>query len=264
MTVVIIYPDDPGDLEAVPKEVRMLANFLDKTRLVAISDDESPIFTAIDDVCNQGESVLGLWFAAHADEEGVHLGSVYLEVGALVIYTQYSGAAWVVFNTCQGDKLARQLRTETGVATLGVAYTEDGEIGDNDAWRHASFIAREMGRNGYDLEQAHLSANPRGAGAYQYRPALGDGMSRPTGSRRYQDSEPINIHDVDRRLTRLETLFEEKIDRLLSEMGDIKSELEESRTAKPTWPPVAMIAGFTLFYFVALTVIIVFLTGGGA
>lgn len=263
MTVLIIFPERSGGLEAIPEEVRDLANNFDRSRLVAIGDSERPIFNEIDNVRNSGETIRGIWIASHAARDGVHLGSIILDVAALVVYVQYSGADWIVFNTCDGDGMARRLRQETGIATLAVDVSNGGRIDDRDAWRMAGFVAREMVRNGGDLEAAYLVANPRGGGMYMYRPSINDGSSALDKQAIGSGGDKIgrDLHEIDVRLTRLETLFESKIDRILQEVNELKEEFSTRQNPSLSWGSIAILAIISMVYFGALAFLIAYSVG---
>lgn len=251
--VIIVYPIQ-SNLEGVPDEVQDLANTIPDTQLVGVQDSERPIFNAIDRLAKDKQEVRGLWIAGHAGVDSVELGTVSLSVPALVTYVRAIQADWVVFNTCYGDHLARRVRVETGVATLG-SNVEGGEIEDRDAWRMAAALARSLVRHDGDIAMAYQEIDPRGGGQYLFRDAL-DAMPRGT----YSQDEILDvveeIHQIKLRLA----LLEQQLDLKLESIAQDVVYLRETGGGKASipWPAIVLIILVCLAYFTALLFFIVY------
>lgn len=254
--IIILYPEGGDGLPSIPAEVQDIANTLPDTHLVGVSDSEKPIFAAIDRIDKRKDDVRGLWIAGHAGVDKVQLGDISLYVWALVTYVRSMRADWVVFNTCYGDHLARRVRVETGVATLG-ANVEGGEIEDLDAWRMAAALARSLERNGLDLDAAYKEIDPRGGGQYLYRESLGMPI------RQYSDEE-LNvveeIHQIKLRLALLEQQVDLKLSSIASDLGDLKEQTATGKTGV-SWNAVVVIVVLCLIYFTILAVFIGYASG---
>lgn len=252
--ILIVYPLRGDGMEAIPEEVQDLANTIPNSQMVGVHDSERPIFAAIDKITKSNEGVRGLWIAGHAETEHVKLGDVELSGSALVTYVRSLNANWVVFNTCHGDHLARRLRVETGVATLGV-NTEDANIEDRDAWRMAAAMARVLVQSDMDLGAAYRHLDPRGGGQYLFRPALEDVVSEMVGT--VQRDVPSEIHQIKLRLALLEQQVDLKLSSIAMDVaelkldtGDLKKSIQGSSAV--SWNALLVVMGITLVYFTIL------------
>lgn len=255
--IVIIYPRT-SNLPQLSDEIQDLISTVPDCLPVEVYDSERPIFHAIDKLAKDKRGVRGIWFAGHAGLDTVELGQVKLSVSALVTYIRAIQADWVVFNTCYGDFLAKRVRVETGVATLG-ANVEGGEIEDKDAWRMAGALARSLVRHDMDLGEAYKELDPRGGGQYLYREAL------DTMPNRYSVNEDgldvvEEIHQIKLRLALLEQQVDLKLSSIAQDVAQIR-EQSATRSTGVSWNAVVIIIILSFIYFTILTGFIAY-TGG--
>lgn len=156
MTLRVLVIAPKTDLVLVEAEVAAVVNYL---RAILLNGD----LTA-DDVLNKLEEQWDvIWFAAHGDEEGIHLSDGPLSSSLLTSFIRTAGASLVVFNTCSSFQVAQAIYNELLIDLVCTIRP----IPDREAFFTGKQFAIHLGR-GLSPHEAYLEAKLGGNKDYVF------------------------------------------------------------------------------------------------
>lgn len=151
MKTLVVAPSNP-DIPHAEAEAKYLVNRLGATLVNGEVTVESLL-----DAINGGSFEL-LWFAAHGDENGVHLYDSVLEGSHIAMIARRVGAEKIFINTCDSERVAEEIYSRVQIPIICTI----AEIGDTSAYITARSFATDLSRGKTFEEAFNLSSGPVG------------------------------------------------------------------------------------------------------